>query len=142
VQRAIINPGGTSNTGTLVTPIKNSSGKTVAYLANNPNARFVQAQTGSFPTAGRNSLRAPGFNDTDFQIKKVFPFRESRNLEFATQFFNVFNHPQFTLANLLAVDAAQGQNYAYVGSSAFNNIVGDGGTGGARIIQFVLKFNF
>jgi hypothetical protein len=142
VQRAIINPGGTSNTGTLVTPIKNSSGKTVAYLANNPNARFVQAQTGSFPTAGRNSLRAPGFNNTDFQIKKVFPLHESRNIEFATQFFNLFNHPQFTLANLLAVDAAQGQNYAYVGSSAFNNIVGDGGTGGARIIQFVLKFNF
>jgi hypothetical protein len=142
VQRAIINPAGTSNTGTLVKPIKNSSGKTVAYLANNPNARFVQAQTGSFPTAGRNSLRAPGFNNTDFQIKKVFPLHESRNLEFATQFFNLFNHPQFTLANLLAVDAAQGQNYAYVGSPAFNDVVGDGGTGGARIIQFVLKFNF
>ena len=142
VQRALINPTGTTNTGSLVTPISNSSGQTVAYLANNPNARFVQAQIGSFPTAGRNSLRAPGFNDTDFQIKKTFPFSESRNVEFAAQFFNLFNHPQFTLANLLAVDPSLGLNYAYVGSSSFNNIVADGGTGGARIIQFVLKFNF
>jgi hypothetical protein len=142
VQRAIFNPSGTSNTGTLVTPIKNSSGATVAYLANNSTARFVQAQTGSFPTAGRDSLRAPGFNNADFQIKKVFPFGESRNVEFASQFFNLFNHPQFTLANLLAVDGAQGQNYAYVGSNAFNNISADGGTGGARIIQFVFKVNF
>lgn len=142
VQRAIINPGGTSNTGTLVTPVKNSSGGTVAYLANNSNARFVQAQAGSFPTAGRNSLRAPGFNNTDFQIKKLFPFGESRNVEFAAQFFDLFNHPQFTLANLLAVDAGQGQNYAYVGSSAFNSIIADGGTGGERVIQFVLKVNF
>ena len=142
VQRAIFNPNGTSNTGTLVTPIKSSSGATVAYLANNSTARFVQARTGSFPTAGRNSLRAPGFNNTDFQIKKVFPFGESRNVEFASQFFNLFNHPQFTLANLLAVDTAQGQSYAYVGSNDFNNIIADGGTGGARIIQFVFKVNF
>lgn len=142
VQRAIINPNGTSNSGTLVTPIKNSSGAIVAYLANNSAARFVQAQTGSFPTAGRNSLRAPGFNNTDFQIKKGFPFGEARNVEFAAQFFNLFNHAQFTLANLLAVDPAQGQNYAYVGSNAFNNVIADGGTGGARIVQFVFKVNF
>ncbi|MGB7025246.1 MAG: hypothetical protein WBD73_15740, partial [Candidatus Acidiferrales bacterium] len=142
VQRVIVNPDGTSNTGSLVTPIKNSSGQTVAYLANNSSARFVQAQTGSFPTAGRDSLRAPGINETDLQIKKTFPFGESRNFEFATQFFNVFNHPQFTLANLLAVDPAEGEGYAYVGSSNFNNIVADGGTGGARIIQFVIKVNF
>lgn len=142
VQRVIINPGGTSNTGTLVTPITNSGGATVAYLANDPSARFVQAQTGSFPTAGRNSLRAPGFNNTDFQVKKSFPFGESRDVEFAAQFFNIFNHPQFTLANLLAVDPAEGQNYAFVGSASFNNIVATGGTGGARIIQFILKVNF
>ncbi len=142
VQRAIVNPNGIGNLGTLVTPVKNSSGGTVGYLANNPNARFVQAQTGSFPTAGRDSLRASGFSNTDFQVKKLFPFGESRNIEFAAQFFNLFNHPQFTLANLLAVDAGLGQSYAYVGSAGFNNIVADGGTGGARVIQFVFKVNF
>lgn len=142
VQRVIVNPSGTTNTGTLVTPVTNSSGQTVAYLANDSSARFVQAQTGSFPTAGRNTLRAPGVSDTEFQAKKTFSLGESRNFEFAAQFFNLFNHPQFTLANLLAVNPAEGEGYAYVGSSDFNNIVGDGGTGGARIIQFVVKFNF
>jgi Carboxypeptidase regulatory-like domain len=55
VQRAIVNPNGTSDTGTRSTPITNSSGRTVGYLANDPNARYVQAGVGSFPTAERNS---------------------------------------------------------------------------------------
>ncbi len=142
VQRVIVNPNGAGDTGTTVTAVKNSSGQTVAYLAVNSSARFVQAQTGSFPTAGRNSVRAPGINNFDFQVSKNFPFGEQRRLQFGAQFFNLFNHPQFTSANLVAVDPGQGQNYAFVGSQSFNNIRAAGGTGGARNIQLLLKVFF
>lgn len=142
VTRVIVNPQGTIDIGTTAAAIKNSSGQTVAYLAKNSAARFVQAQTGSFPSAGRDVLRAPGISNADFQVSKDFPFSEAKRFQFAAQFFNVFNHPQFTLANLLAVDPGLGLNYAYVGSSGFNNIQAAGGDGGARNIQLVLKLIF
>jgi hypothetical protein len=141
-QRTIINPNATSDTGTTVTAVRNSSGGTVGYLAVNPNARYVQAQTGSRPTAGRNSLRAPGINNADFALNKNINFSEHQRLQFGAQFFNVFNHPQFTAANLLAVDAGMGQNFSFVGSPGFNNMRTSGGTGGARIIQLNLKLFF
>jgi hypothetical protein len=142
VQRAIVNPSGTEPTGTRATPVTNSSGGIVGYLANNPNARHVQAGVGSFPTAERNSLRAPRMNNVDLMVSKAFGFGAGRQLEFQAHFFNLLNHPQFTAANLLAVDPGLGLNYAFVGSAGFNDIENAGGTGGARIVQLVLKARF
>ena len=45
----MINPAGTVNVGSGVTELKNSNGDVVAYLANNPYARCIQAQTGMLP---------------------------------------------------------------------------------------------
>jgi hypothetical protein len=142
VQRTIINPSASSNTGTDVTPITNSGGDVVAYLATDPNSRFVRAQTGSFPTSARNSLRAPGISNIDFAVSKNIPFGEQRSFQFGVQFFNLLNHPQFTAANLLAVDPGLGLNYAFVISPSFNDMRASGGTGGARLIQLIAKFSF
>ncbi len=142
VQRTVFNPKASSNTGTTVTPVTNSSGRVVAYLAKNSSARYVQAQTGSYPTAGRNSLRAPGISSADFMVAKNFLFGSERRLQFGAYFFNVFNHPQFTAANLLAVDPGLGLNYAFVGSPSFNDPRASGGTGGARLVQFTAKVVF
>ena len=142
VQRAIVNPNAPNATGTRASPIRNSAGAIVGYLANDPNARYVQALTGSFPTAGRNSLRAPGINNLDLTLIKSFELRGTRRLQFQAQMFNVLNHPQFTAANLLAVDPGLGLNYAFVGSAGFNDMAKAGGTGGARLVQLALKFMF
>lgn len=142
VQRTILNPGGSSNIGTGVTTVTNTAGQVVAYLAADPNARYVQAQIGSFPTAPRNSLRAPGINNIDFSVSKSIPLGEQTSLQFGAQFFNLLNHPQFTAANLLAVDPGLGLNYAFVLSPSFNDMKGSGGTGGARLIQFTAKLFF
>src|SRR5207248_7018392 len=104
VQRTVLNPAGTSNIGSDVTSVTNSGGAVVGYLATDPSAKYVRAQEGTFPTAPRNSLRAPGINNADFMVSKYFGLGEERRLQFGTQFFNIFNHPQFTAANLLAVD--------------------------------------
>ena len=41
--RAIVNPAGQAGIGSAVTPLTNSAGQTVAYLANNPALTFFAA---------------------------------------------------------------------------------------------------
>ena len=46
---------------------------------------------------GRNTLRAPGFVNTDFGVGKSFKFGERMKLQFFANFFNLFNHPNFAV---------------------------------------------
>jgi hypothetical protein len=94
--RTIINPAGQSNVGSGVTPLTNSAGQIVAYLANNPNARYIQAGKGAYATAGRNTLQAPGINNFDLSLGKRFNFTESKAFEIRLDAENAFNHPQYT----------------------------------------------
>src|SRR4030095_12689289 len=54
--RTIINPGGTANTSSTVSPLMNSSGQIVGYLVDDPNAQYIQAGVGALANAGRNTL--------------------------------------------------------------------------------------
>ncbi|MBS1872402.1 MAG: TonB-dependent receptor [Acidobacteria bacterium] len=95
--RAIINPAGTVNVGTGVTSLKNSKGLVVAYLANNPNARYIQAQKGALSTGGRNTMHLMPIDNVDFSLLKRFNvLKESWKLEFGARFYNFLNHPQYT----------------------------------------------
>jgi hypothetical protein len=57
-------------------------------------AAFV-APSGAFGDARRNSIEGPGSRLFDMSFTKIFPFSESRFLEFRAQFSNVFNTPQY-----------------------------------------------
>jgi outer membrane receptor protein involved in Fe transport len=46
---------------------------------------------GTFGSAGRNSLRGPGFFQSDLSIAKSTPLRESVSLQFRADIFNLFN---------------------------------------------------
>jgi hypothetical protein len=46
---------------------------------------------GTFGSAGRNSLRGPGFFQSDLSIVKSTPLRESVSLQFRADIFNLFN---------------------------------------------------
>ncbi|HEY1754284.1 MAG TPA: carboxypeptidase regulatory-like domain-containing protein [Bryobacteraceae bacterium] len=94
--RTIVNPAGVPGTGTGVTALKNSSGGTVAYLANNPNAQYITAGSGALADAGRNTLATPPINNWDLTAFKNFTIRERVKLQFRADFFNAFNHPQYT----------------------------------------------
>src|SRR5205814_5646263 len=63
-----------------------------------------------FGNVGRNVLRGPAQNNVDFSIIKRFPIRESKNIEFHVEFFNLFNHVNFAnpLSNLNAVTSSGG----------------------------------
>jgi hypothetical protein len=93
--RAFINPAGQANVGSGVTPLMNSAGNTVAYLATNPNARYIEAGEGTLPNGGRNTGQLPPINDIDMTIAKSFNFTEGKKLQFSARFINILNHPQY-----------------------------------------------
>ncbi len=77
-----------------------------------------------------STLRAAGINNFDFAIFKRTNFAERYGLEFRTEFFNLFNHPQFGFPS---------QN---LGSADFGAISSTVPSTNPRLIQFALKFVF
>jgi hypothetical protein len=51
---------------------------------------------GTFGNAGRSLIRGPGFANTDLSFSKRIPIREKMLLQFRGEFFNVFNHTQWS----------------------------------------------
>ena len=93
--RAFVNPAGTPGVGSGATALQNSAGQTVAYVANNPNAQYIQAPKGTIPNGGRNTAQLPAINNVDMSISKSFNITESKKLQFSSRFINIFNHPQY-----------------------------------------------
>jgi hypothetical protein len=65
-----------------------------AQTTNDPN-RDANFQNDRTPGLGRNVFRGFGYNSHDFRITRVFRIQERSRIEFLTEFFNVFNHPNF-----------------------------------------------
>ena len=134
---------------------------TVQWL--NPNA-FVSAvdpSTGAclggdsprncqFGNLGRNALRGPNFAWSDFYITKSFPLTEHLKLRFETQFFNVFNHPNFGLPSMVLA-GVPGKPFTQTGFGALTYAtspptgllgVGLGGDSTPRMIAFQARLEF
>jgi len=64
------------------------------------NKKAVQQQTfGTFGNAGRNNIIGPPFNNFDFVISRTISlrrFREDLSMQWRAEFFNAFNHPNFS----------------------------------------------
>jgi hypothetical protein len=101
--RTVLNPNGNPNLGSGVRALTNSAGQTVAYLALNPNAAYIQAGAGVFPTVGRNTMQVPGINNFDLSLAKRFNFSETKAIEIRGDATNTFNHPQFTPGQISSV---------------------------------------
>jgi hypothetical protein len=134
---------------------------TVQWL--NPNA-FVSAvdpSTGAcnggdspitcqFGNLGRNALRGPDFVWSDFYLTKWFSVTERVKLRFDTQFFNVFNHPNFGLPSMVLA-GIPGKPSTQTGFGALTYAtspptgllgVGLGGDSTPRMIAFQLRLEF
>ena len=92
-------------------------------------AAFVQPAQFQYGNAGRNILDGPGRVNFDFSLFKDFPITEQVKVQFRTEFFNVFNTPQFDLPNATIFSGA-----------AVGTITGIVGI--PRQIQFGLKIVF
>ena len=58
-------------------------------------AAFAPNQPGTFGNSGRNIIDSPGLVNFDFALVKPFAFGERFRLLFRSEFFNLFNTPQF-----------------------------------------------
>ena len=92
---------------------------------------------------GITQAPGPGFHRLDFSIFKDFPFNEKRKLQFRTEIFNIFNHPNFNAPGF------GGNGVVSIGGSTDwtnNNFGRIGSTRDApydpRQIQFALKLLF
>jgi Carboxypeptidase regulatory-like domain len=75
-----------------------------------------------------SNIRMPGINNFDFAIFKRFVFDEKYGLQFRTEFFNLFNHPQFGFP----VSDISAPGFGSVNSTVNN----------PRLVQFGLKLTF
>jgi len=134
---------------------------TVQWL--NPNAfvSTVDPSTGAclggdspttcqFGNLGRNALRGPNFAWSDFYLTKSFSLTEGVKLRFDTQFFNVFNHPNFSLPSM-TLAGIPGKPTTQTGFGALTYTtspptgllgVGLGGDSTPRMIAFQLRLEF
>ncbi len=134
---------------------------TVQWL--NPNAfvSIVDPSTGAcnggdsprncqFGNLGRNALRGPDFVWSDFYLTKWFPLTERVKLRFDTQFFNVFNHPNFALPSMVLA-GIPGKPSTQTGFGAITYAtspptgllgVGLGGDSTPRMIAFQARLEF
>jgi hypothetical protein len=130
--RAVINPNGIGSTGSGVTAynaaghVVNTAGDPtiVAYVANDPTARYVVAGAGALANGGRNTLPLHPINNVDFSLLKRFNFTESIRFEFGSQFFNVFNHAQVTggyLSDVSLNSVTTARNELVPGDPSFGN---------------------
>jgi hypothetical protein len=58
-------------------------------------AAFMANATGTYGNAGRNIIRAPSLVNFDFALVKPFPIGERFRLMLRSEFFDLFNTPQF-----------------------------------------------
>jgi Carboxypeptidase regulatory-like domain len=141
--RAQFNPGmGNGNIlnksgGTLLSRVKNNTylnpASTVFGLAPPvPNAALNGAVNAyDFGNSAIGAARGPGNDNWDMAIvktTKVGGIHENATLDFRTEFFNVWNHPEYTPPATSVSSATYGQITSSIGSP--------------RLIQFAVKYVF
>jgi len=110
-------------------------------------AAFTAAPAGQQGNFGRNVLRGFGATQLDFALQRQFYVTEKVGLRLRSEFFNIFNHPNFGNPNSTLTSPLFGHSTQTLASS-----LGSGGAnggfnplyqiGGPRSIQLALKLQF
>lgn len=113
-------------------------------IASSGGAATADAAGTDIGNVGRNVLRGPKQSNFDFSIIKRFKIDEARNVEFRSEFFNVFNHVNFAnpISDLSSIPAGgiDAQSGRILSPGPFGRIIST--SNNPRIMQFALKFNF
>ncbi len=140
VQNALFGPTCTPGTPTTVQQIAITNGPLQNNLAHFLNPNFVSPALTAPNSAGagitlfgnvpRNAFRGPFQQNWDFSIAKTFRFAERHQIQFRTDFFNIFNHPIFNIPS--AVNVASPSTFGAITATPLQ----------ARLIQFGLSYKF
>jgi outer membrane receptor protein involved in Fe transport len=157
--RAILNPGGSEGSGSLVTkvcrdPVTNATSvnpscaaqNTVGYVANNSNAKYIQAGLGAVATLGRNTFNSPDFNILNLALQKEDIVGDRVRIRVRLEAYDTLNHPNFTIGNFSVFPStgnALTQGYASLtGVSAGTFLNSRIFNGGARQLQLSIKLSY
>jgi hypothetical protein len=135
----------TCNPGTPTNPLAaQTSGRVQSRLDDYINPNFF-SDPGPVPFAGdsdstgfgtpgmRNIYRGPFQENVDFSIAKTFHLTDRHRLALRTDFFNIFNHPVFSIPTC---SSCGGLNSVVNFSKITQTVIP------ARLIQFGLKYSF
>jgi hypothetical protein len=94
-------------------------------------------------TAGRNTERLPGIHNWNVNLRKNVRISESISTEFLTEFYNVFNHPQYGYYSVSPFAQPQGTIASSVqGSAAGRFLNARFLEAGGRTIRYQLTLRF
>jgi len=110
-------------------------------------AAFITPPLGQQGSLGRNALRGFGAQQFDFGVQRVFKLTERFNLQFRSEIYNIFNHPNFGDPGGNRTSGTFGFSTQMLGRSLGAATSGGGlnplyQIGGPRSIQFALKLQF
>jgi hypothetical protein len=142
MSRAQLCPGVTFDQIETKGSVKNRLGRT-----GDPNApRFFNAAAFCAPPAigngtdfgnsGVGIVRGPGQANFDFSLTKMTRIGEKQSVQFRTEFFNLFNHPQFAIPGSVA-----GNQTLYANNAALFGVITSTSVN-PRLIQFALRYQF
>jgi hypothetical protein len=120
--------------GVSVTP---PGGKSIGEWIN--PAAFAVPAAGTFGNAPRNIIRGPGTWQVDLGVSKSISLWEQAHLEFRSEFFNIFNHPQYGLPQATFGVPGFGSITQTVNTTTPVSPIG---SGTPREVQFALRFAF
>jgi outer membrane receptor protein involved in Fe transport len=107
----------------------------------------LPAHTGAQPlrtgTLGRNTERSPGITNFDVNLQKRIRLTERFNLELRTEFYNIFNHPQFGSPSISPFSPGQ-QGFFTNATTAPNGqfLLPNIADGGGRVLRYQVRFSF
>jgi hypothetical protein len=87
----------------------------------------------------RNAIPGPSFANVDFGVSKAFRINERMGFRFDANFFDLLNHPNFQNPGAIGTG---GNNFVNVGNTFGQSLNTAGDTGGHRIVQLAIRFDF
>jgi hypothetical protein len=149
--RTIINAAGAANSGTGVTgynalgqAVSDGDPSIVAYVANSSSARYVVAGLGAIANGGRNTFPLKPTDNIDAALYKRFNISERLRFSIGAQFYNLFNHAQYTggyLSDVASNGYTNSRNDLIPGNPLFGRF-DQFYSSNSRSIQVNAHFNF
>ncbi|MFN7935561.1 MAG: carboxypeptidase-like regulatory domain-containing protein [Bryobacteraceae bacterium] len=96
---------------------------------------FIPPAVGTIGNSARTSVRLPGFHNWDLTAAKAFPIAERVRMQFRAEFYNAFNHTQFSSFDTAARFDARGAQV----NARFGEMTA---VRAARLIQLALRVSF
>jgi hypothetical protein len=118
----------------LGNPVLPKSQRTFAHWFN--TAAFGLPPVGSIGNAPPYQFRGPGLNNWNISVFKDFPVYERMRLQFRSEFYNAFNHTQFSSVN---TSAQFNPTTGAETNTAFGELTA---AAAPRVIQLVARFVF